>query len=73
MRNDIKFAGLLSSWSCEYAKAYSDKLHEMGFSAKPLQLSNTYIVAYSYKSFNSDEAWLSLRDLQKTTEKRGND
>jgi hypothetical protein len=57
----IRFAGLASKWDAEYAKAYSDKLHEMGFSAKPLELTtDKFIVAYAHRPFTRDEVEQAL-------------
>lgn len=52
----IKFAGLASKWNNAYAKAYAEKLFEMGMFSKSLELSGTFIVAYSHKSFTRLEA-----------------
>lgn len=59
----IKFAGLASEWDSEYAKAYADKLHEMGFFAKALKFKDFYAVAYAHKSFTKveiDEAFAAI-------------
>jgi hypothetical protein len=63
MRQDIRFAGLTLSWDYPYAKAYSDKLHEMGFYAKDL-LSDKWIVAYSHRQFSRAEAEEVLSNLK---------
>lgn len=58
----IKFAGLASEWKSEYAKAYADMLHEIGFCAKAISVGKE-IVAYSHKSFTRTEAEITLNDL----------
>lgn len=56
MRNDIKFAGFLLNWTHDYAKSYSKKLKEMGYSVRLIKNDEYYIIAYSYKSFTIDES-----------------
>jgi hypothetical protein len=63
MRN-IKFAGLSSEWKCDYAKTYSDKLHEMGYCAKVLENKGYCIVAYSHRGFAPSDAMKVLQGLK---------
>lgn len=60
----IKFAGLLSNWTREYATSYAEKLGEMGFSHKVLLYDKSYIVAYYHKYFNSKEMRESLDKIK---------
>ncbi len=62
----IKFAGLASQWNFEYAKIYSDKLHEMGLFAKPVKVTGVFIVAYAYRSFTKNDIEQALDTLIKT-------
>lgn len=64
----IKFAGLASEWSIDYAKAYAEKLFDMGFSAKAMAFGTEYIVAYSYKPFSRNEANEALGNLSQNVE-----
>lgn len=56
----IKIAGLLSDWSEDYAKAYADKVFEMGMYSKSFLYGQKWVVAYSHKSFTKTEAEHSL-------------
>lgn len=58
--NHIKFAGLTNKWELPYAKAYADKLFEMGYFSKPIALADAFIVAYSHRGFVKDEMQQAL-------------
>ena len=47
----IKFAGLVSEWTIEYASSYAEKLFELGFYAKSIELNGKKVVAYGNYPF----------------------
>jgi len=65
----IKFAGITSNWDYVFAKAYAEKLFEMGFHAKAIRLdeSRVCIVAYSHRSFSCDQWQKAFRKIVSKT------
>jgi hypothetical protein len=59
----IKFAGIASKWNFDYAKAYAEKLLEMGMYSKPIEVAGTFLVAYSHKPFLRSEVQETLTQL----------
>lgn len=63
MTNPIKIAGLGSDWTERYAKLYKEKLCEVGFEAKILNISGRFYVVYSYRIFTTEEIDNLLKEL----------
>jgi hypothetical protein len=56
----ILFAGLPLHWTREYADSFSKYLREIGYLTRVVQLGDSAVVAYSYRTFSSDEAGEAL-------------
>ena len=55
MRADIRFAGMTLGWTEEYAKNYASVLKEMGYCIRITPAGPSFLIAYSYKTFNVSE------------------
>lgn len=66
----LRFAGIALKWTYEFAKDYADKLFEMGYEAKVIDVNEEHIVAYGYQAFGKADAIIAFEHLvrQKTEE-----
>lgn len=64
--NYIRFAGISLNWDQQYAKKYCEKLIEMGYCTKIIDVNPFYIVSYAHKPFSVKEACSAYKLLKDT-------